>query len=127
MATAGSSSSAGDYGGWISPGSTRRQEGLVKGPGPIISHGHLFVGQGRTASGMGRCEKEADSGLGGSWDLNAIHNIDLTFSRSTLGRRNKLGISQQDYRKISSVGSLLLRNTSSSYTHVVPHGQVYKA
>jgi hypothetical protein len=33
-------------GGQISPGSTRRQEGLAKGFGPIISPGHPFVGQG---------------------------------------------------------------------------------
>jgi hypothetical protein len=85
------------------------------------------MGQGRTAGGMDRREKEEKSGLDGSWDLNAIHSTDPTFPRNTLRRRNKLGISQQDYRKISSVGSLLLRNTSSSYTHVVPHGQVYKA
>jgi hypothetical protein len=36
------------------PGSTRRQEGLEKGFGPIVSQGHPFVGQGRTAGGMGR-------------------------------------------------------------------------
>jgi hypothetical protein len=113
-------------GGQISPGSTRRQEGLTKGPRLIISQRHLFLGQGRTAGGMGRRKEEADSGPGGSWDLNAIHNTDPTFPRSTLGRRKKLGISRQDYRMISLVSSLLLRNTSSSYTHVVPHGQVYK-
>jgi hypothetical protein len=40
--------------------------------------------------------------------------------------RSKLGISQQDYRNISSVSSLLFRNiSSSSHTHVVPHGRVY--
>jgi hypothetical protein len=33
--------------GQISPRSTRRQEGLAKGLGPIISQGHPFVGQGR--------------------------------------------------------------------------------
>jgi hypothetical protein len=68
-------------GGQISPGSTRRQEGLAKGFGPIISQGHPFVGQGRTAGGMGRCEKEVDSGPGGSLDLSAIHSADPTFPR----------------------------------------------
>jgi hypothetical protein len=99
----------------------------MKSFGPIILQGHPFVGQGRTASGMGRREEEVDSGPGGSWDLSAIHSADPFFPRSTLGRRNKLGTSRQDYRKIGSIGSLLLRYISSSYTHVVPHGQVYKA
>jgi hypothetical protein len=36
--------------------------------------------------------------------------------------QSELGISWQDYRKISSVGSLLFRNIPSSHTHVVPHG-----
>jgi hypothetical protein len=31
-------------GGQISPGSTRRQEGLTRGFGPVTSHGHPFVG-----------------------------------------------------------------------------------
>jgi hypothetical protein len=68
-------------GGQISPGSTRRQEGLAKGFGPIISPGHPFVGQGRTAGGMGRREEEADLGPGGSLDLSAIHIVDPTFPR----------------------------------------------
>jgi hypothetical protein len=55
-------------GGHISPGSTRRQEGLVKGFGPIILEGRPFVGQGRTTGGMGRREEEVDSGPGGSLD-----------------------------------------------------------
>jgi hypothetical protein len=85
------------------------------------------VGQGRTAGGTGRREEETNSGPGDSLDLTAIHGVDPILPRSTLGRRNKIGISRQDYRKISSVGLLLLRYTSSSYTHVMPHGQVYKA
>jgi hypothetical protein len=85
------------------------------------------VGQGRTAGGMGRCEEEADSGPGGSLDLSVIHNVDPTFLRNALGRRNKLGISRQDHRKISLVDSLLFRYTSLSYTHVVPHDRIYKA
>jgi hypothetical protein len=113
--------------GRISPGSTRRQEGLAKGSRPIISQGRPFMGQGRTTSGMGRCEEEVDSGPGGSLDLSVIHSADPTFPRSALGRWNKLWISRQDHRKISSVGSLLFRYTSLSYTHVVPHGQIYKA
>jgi hypothetical protein len=91
----------GACGGRISPGSTRRQEGLAKGFGPIVSQGRPFVGQGRIARPI--------------------------LPRSALGRRNKIRISRQDYRKISSVSSLLLRYTPSSYTHVMPHSQVYKA
>jgi hypothetical protein len=72
-------------GGQISTVSTRRQEGLTKGFGPIISQGHPFVGHGRTAGGMGRREEEADSGPGGSLDLSAIHSADPTFPcRATL-------------------------------------------
>jgi hypothetical protein len=41
-------------GGQISPGSTRRLEGLANGFGPIVSQGHPFVGQERTAGRMGR-------------------------------------------------------------------------
>jgi hypothetical protein len=85
------------------------------------------VDQGRIAGGMGRREEEADSGPGGSLDLSIIHNADPILPRNALERRNKIRIGRQDYRKISSVGSLLLRYTSSSYTHVMPHGQVYKA
>jgi hypothetical protein len=40
------------------------------------------VGQGRTAGGMGRREKEVDSGLGGSLDLSVIHSADPTFPRT---------------------------------------------
>jgi hypothetical protein len=85
------------------------------------------VGQGRIAGEMGRHEEEADLGPDGSLDLNIIHGVGPILPRNALGRRNKIRISRQDYRKISLVDSLLLRNTSSSYTHVVPHGQVYKA
>jgi hypothetical protein len=70
-------------GGQISPGPLERQEALAKGFGPIISQGHPFVGQVRTAGGMGRCEKEADSGPGGSLDLSVLHSADPTFPRTT--------------------------------------------
>jgi hypothetical protein len=76
---------------------------------------------------MGRREEEVDSGTGGSLDLSVIHSVDPTFPRSALGHWNKLGISRQDHRKISSVDSLLFRYTSLSYTHVVPHSRIYKA
>jgi hypothetical protein len=69
-------------GGQISLGSTRRQGGLAKGFGPIVSQGHPFVGQRRTAGGMDLREKEADSGPNGSLDLSAIHSIDPTFPRA---------------------------------------------
>jgi hypothetical protein len=85
------------------------------------------MGQGRIAGEMGRPEEEADLGPGGSLDLSITKSTGLILPRSILGHRNKIRISRQDYRKISSIGSLLLRNTSSSYTHVMPHSQVYKA
>jgi hypothetical protein len=69
-------------GGQISPGSTRRQEGLAKGFRPIISRGHPFVGQEETVGGMGQREKEADSSPSGSLDLSVIHSADPTFSRT---------------------------------------------
>jgi hypothetical protein len=85
------------------------------------------MGQGRTAGRMGQHRKLADSGPGGSSDLSVIRGSDPILPRSTLGRRNQLRISRQDYERISSVGSLLLRDTSSSYMHVMPHGRLYKA
>jgi hypothetical protein len=44
----------GGCGGQISLGSSRRLEGLAKGLGSIVSQGHPFVGQGRTAGKTGR-------------------------------------------------------------------------
>jgi hypothetical protein len=114
-------------GGQIPPGSTRRLEGLTKGFGPIISQGHPFVGQERTAGRMGQRREWANAGQCGSWGLSVIHSSDLILPRDHLGHRNQVRISRQDCRKISSVGSLLLRYTSLSYTHVVPHGRIYKA
>jgi hypothetical protein len=70
------------------------------------------VGQGRIAGGMGRREEESDLGPGGSLDLSIIHSADPILPRSALGRRNKIKITRQDYRKTSSVSSLLLRYTS---------------
>jgi hypothetical protein len=49
--------------------------------------------------------------------LSVIHSSDPILPRNHHGHRNQVRISRQDW-KISSVGSLLLRNTSSSYTHV---------
>jgi hypothetical protein len=85
------------------------------------------VGQGRTAGRMGRHREGVDAGPGGSRDLSVIHSANPIFPRDTLGHRNQMRISRQDCMKISSVGSLLLRYTSLSYTHVVPHGRIYKA
>jgi hypothetical protein len=59
--------------------------------------------------------------------LNGIHNRDPTFPRRGLIHRNRAGIGRQNYRKIDSVGSLLLRHTLLSYPHVMPHGRLYKA
>jgi hypothetical protein len=103
------------------------KKGLAKGFGPIVSQGRPLVGHGRTAGRKGRCGERVGSGLSGSLDLRAIHSADPTFPRGTHGRRNQIRISWQDCGKISSISSLLLRDTSSSYAHVMPHGRVYKA
>jgi hypothetical protein len=71
----------GACGGRISPGSTRRQKGPVKGFGPIVSQGRPFVGRGRIAGRMGRRWEGADSGPGGSLDLSDIHSTDPTLPR----------------------------------------------
>jgi hypothetical protein len=86
------------------------------------------VGQGRTAGGMGRREEEANSGpsLLVGFKRYPLRRSDFPV-QGDLEYRSKLGIDRQDYRKISLVGSLLLRYISSSYTHVMPHDQVYKA
>jgi hypothetical protein len=60
-------------------------------------------------------------------NLSNDRNSDPTFPRRGLMYRNKAGIGRLDYRKIDSVGSLLLRHTLLSYPHVTPHGRVYKA
>jgi hypothetical protein len=114
-------------GGQISPGSTRRLEGLVKDSGPIISQGHPFVGQGRNHWQNGSTQDWINSSSCGSMDLNVIRSIDPILPRSTLRHRNWTRISRQDNREISSVGSLLLRSTLLSYPHVTPHNRVYKA
>ena len=57
----------------------------------------------------------------------AIRSSDPTFPRSALRRRNRRIVGRQNYRKINSVGSLLLRHTWLSYPHVTPHGRIYKA
>jgi hypothetical protein len=51
-------------------------------------------------------------GQGGSWGLSVIHSSDLILPSDHLGHRNQVRISRQHCRKISPVGSLLLRHTS---------------
>jgi hypothetical protein len=75
-------------GGQISPGSTRRLEGLTKGFGPIISQGHPFVGQGRNCWRNGLTQDWIDSGPDGSLDLSIIRSIDPIPPCSALRRRN---------------------------------------
>jgi hypothetical protein len=76
-------------------------EGLAKGFGPIVLQGRPFVGQGRTASRMGRRREWADSGPGGSPDLSIIHSSDPILPRDTLGHRNQMRIGRRDCRKIT--------------------------
>jgi hypothetical protein len=75
-------------GGQISPGSTRRLEGLAKDSRPIISQGHSFMGQGRNHWKNGSTQDWINSSPGGSMDLNVIRSIDPTLPCSTLRRRN---------------------------------------
>jgi hypothetical protein len=74
-----STKSLGACGGQISPGSTRRQEGLARGFGPVTSQGHPFMGQERTNSEVGRHEKEADSGPSTLSDVNAVLSVHPIF------------------------------------------------
>jgi hypothetical protein len=74
----------GACGGQISPGSTRRLEGLAKGFGPIISQSHPFMGQGRNCWWNGLKQDWIDLGPDGSLDLSIIHSIDLILPRSAL-------------------------------------------
>jgi hypothetical protein len=75
-------------GGQISPGSTRRQEGLAKGPRPIISQGHPFVGQGRNFRKVGSTRDRINSSPCGSPNSSAIRNSDPILPLNTLRRRN---------------------------------------
>jgi hypothetical protein len=72
----------GACGGQISPGSTRRQEGLARGFGPVTSQGHPFVGQEITTGGVGQHEKGADSGPSNPSDVNAILSVHPIFPRA---------------------------------------------
>jgi hypothetical protein len=56
----------GACGGQISPGATRRLEGLANGFGLIVSQGHRFVGQGRNAGRRDRRREWTSSDQGGS-------------------------------------------------------------
>jgi hypothetical protein len=116
----------GACGGQISPGSTRRLEDLAKGLGPIVSQGHPFVGLGRNVWQSRSTQDWINSSPGSPMNLSIIHSSDPIPPCYTLRRRNWMMISRQNYRKISSVGSLL-RHTLLSYPHVTPHGRVYKA
>jgi hypothetical protein len=117
---------SGACGGQISPGSTGRLKNLTKGLGPNNSRGHSFVGLGRDAQWSGVTQDWINASLDGPMNL-GNRNSDPTFPRSVLIHRNRTEIGRQNYRKISSVGSLLLRLTLLSYSHVTSHGQVYKA
>jgi hypothetical protein len=114
-------------GGQISPRSTRRLEDLAKGSGPDVSQGHPFVGLGRDARRSGSIQDRINSSSDDPTHSSNIHSSNPTFSRCILRHRNWMVISRQNYRKIGSVSSLLLRLTLLSYLHVTPHGRVYKA
>jgi hypothetical protein len=87
MVISNSTQRLGPYGGQISPGSTRRLEGLER-LWAHYSQGHPFVGQGRNCWRNGLTQEWIDSGPDGSLDLSIIHSIDPILPRSTLRRRN---------------------------------------
>jgi hypothetical protein len=72
----------------MSPGSTRRLEGLAEGFGPITSQGHPFVGQERNRWWNGLTQDWIGLSPDGSLGLSIIHSIDLILPRSALRRRN---------------------------------------
>jgi hypothetical protein len=78
----------GGCGGQISPGSTRRQEGLVKGLRPIISQGHPFVGQGRNVWRNGSAQDWINSSPGSPMNSSIIHSSDPILPRYGLRRWN---------------------------------------
>jgi hypothetical protein len=110
----------------ISLGSTRRQEGLAKGFGPVILQSHPFVGQGRTGGGMGRRKEGAYLGPGGSLDLKSRPPHQSDFPAQCPWTSEQTGDKSAGSQEDKLVGSLLFRYSSLSYTHVVPHGR-YKA
>jgi hypothetical protein len=117
----------GACGGQISPESTGRPKDLAKGLGPNSSQGHSFVGLGRDVRWSGLTQDWINTSPDGSINLSSNHSDDPTFPYSVLIHRNWMKIGRRNYRRIGSVGSLLLRLTLLSYPHVTPHGQVYKA
>jgi hypothetical protein len=85
------------------------------------------MGRRRNFQQNGSTRDWINSGPCGSLNSNAIRNSDQTFPRSALRHRNQRIVGRQNYRKINSVGSLLLRHTWLSYPHVTPHFRIYKA
>jgi hypothetical protein len=89
-----------------------RASGRPIRPGPnvhLYPHGHPFVGRAKVTGGMSRSEKSMDSSPGGP------SNCSLLQETAWLSRAwhplmsSELGMRQRDFRKISSVGSLLVR------------------
>jgi hypothetical protein len=78
------------------------------------------VGVGRNVWRSGLSQDWINSSPDGPTDLSNIHSNSPTFPRCVLKRRNRMAISRRNYRKIGSVGSLLLRLTLLSYPHVTP-------
>jgi hypothetical protein len=117
----------GACGGQISLGSIGRPNDLAKGLGPNSSQGHSFMGLGRDVRWSGLTQDWINARPDDPINLSSNHGDDPTFPNSVLIHRNWMEIGRRNYRKIGSVGSLLLRLTLLSYPHVTPHGQVYKA
>jgi hypothetical protein len=55
------------------------------------------------------------------------HSSDLTFPHRSPVHRNWARMSRLNYKETDSVSSLLFWLTLLSYSHVMPHGRVYKA
>jgi hypothetical protein len=82
----------------------------------------------------GRMTSEADRHKAGSVRARTTqqrrasdHNRDPTFPRWSPVQWNQARMSRQNYRKIDSISSLFLRCALLSYSHVLPHGRIYKA
>jgi hypothetical protein len=82
---------------------------LRRGHGHVTPQVHLFVGWAKATGGMGRSEKSMDLSPDGPLNRTLPQETAQLSCAWHLLMSGGLGMSRQDFREISSVGSLLVR------------------
>jgi hypothetical protein len=115
----------GACGGHISPGSTRKQEGLTRGLGLVTSQGHPFVGRARAIGGWADLRRQQIQAQATRQFVRYRQQPPDFPTHGVLEYRGGLGISRQYCRKISSAGSLLFRrHMILMYTWSTPRSSI---